>query len=109
MTDCVVEYIGEIENSYPYIITINGYIVPHITGAKLSGKRWSLKIKSHVIDTTEDEIQRWIPFLADAMAFCAGYTFGENSHPINIFSHRAYGITINEVKLATDEDNMSKV
>lgn len=101
-----VEYIGPIDNSYPYIITIDGVIVPHITGAKLSDGRWSLKIKSHAIDTNEEEIQKWIPFLSDAMAYCAGYTFGDNSHPINIFSRRAYGINVEEVMQSTnDEDN----
>lgn len=88
-----VKYIGELENSYPYIITVDDFIVPNIRGRKNSDNTWTLLFEptSHAIDTTENEIQRWVSLLAEAMAVSAGVTFGENSKPYNIYSRRAYG------------------
>lgn len=87
-----IEYIGPMENLYPYILTKDGYIVPYIKGRKNNDGTWTLLFEptSHSIDTNEDEIGKWVSFLSDAMAFCAGFTFGEDSHPINKFSGRAY-------------------
>lgn len=91
-----VKYIGELENSYPYIITVDDFIVPNIRGRKNNDGTWTLLFEptSHAIDTTEDEIQKWASLLAEAMAISAGVTFGENSKQYNIFSRRAYGVVL---------------
>lgn len=102
----IVKYLGEIENSYPYILTVDDYIVPNLLGRKNEDGTWTLLFEptSHAIDTTEEEIQRWVSLLAEAMAISAGVTFGENSKPYNIFSRRAYGIV-----LGSDENNIEVI
>ncbi len=91
-----VEYIVPTENSYPYILTKDGYIIPYIKGRKNNDGTWTLLFEptSHSIDTNEEEITKWISLVVDAMAFCAGFTFGEDSHRIDRFSGRAYGCTL---------------
>jgi hypothetical protein len=91
-----VKYIGELGNPYPYIITVDDYIVPFVRGRKNADGTWAIyyELTSHAVDTSESEIMRWVPLLAEVMANAAGVTFGENSKPYNFFSRRAYGVIL---------------
>lgn len=47
------------------------------------------------IDVKDEELRRWVPFLAQVMAKCAGYThFGEGSKLANPFGYRAARLSV---------------
>ena len=66
-------------------VEIDGYTVPHIEAHKFEGENEgliSLILDDRFgLDTTAEEIERWLPFLANAMAVAAGRTsHGEHSN-----------------------------
>src|SRR5690349_7700986 len=76
-------------------LTVLDYRVPYISAIPQSDGSWSLCLDERfVIDCSDDEMRKWIPFVADAMAVAAGYScHGENSGPINPFKNRLVGLT----------------
>ena len=70
-----------------YKITVHGYRVPHIMAHLKAGTegRWVLVLDERfMLEVEDDEVRRWMPFLANAMAVAAGYSaHGENSQPVN--------------------------
>lgn len=84
-------------------IVSHGYMVPYLeavkhTAAKDDGlidvvldDRYAITIEN------EDDLQMWIPFLANAMAVAAGFSsHGENSVPRNRFNTKCMVITNSE-------------
>lgn len=70
-------------------ITIDGYRVPYISARPLSDGRVDLCIDGRFMlpePISQDEFNRWLPILANAMAVAAGYScHGENCQPLNPF------------------------
>ena len=62
-------------------VEVDGYPVPYIEAGE-SGNAVSLILDSRFgIDTSQEELERWLPFLANAMAVAAGRTsHGANSN-----------------------------
>jgi hypothetical protein len=52
-------------------------------------------IHGHCVYASLDEIERWMPFVANAMAIASGFTcHGENSQPSNPFKTQLLEITV---------------
>lgn len=84
-------------------IVTDGYMLPYVTVVKhtkpesdglidlLLDDRFAITIHD------QEELQYWIPFLANAMAICAGFScHGENSKPLN--RHNRKCMRINSVE-----------
>ena len=73
-------------------ITIAGYMVPYITATPQEDGRIDLLLDHRFglhEPVSREEFNRWIGFLADAMAIAAGYScHGENCTPTNPHKHR---------------------
>lgn len=79
-------------------ISVDGYVVPYISCIKHSGKldgAVSLLADSRFgLDTTEDEVKRWMPFVAHAMAIAAGRScHGKGGQPLDPFGVQLIGIS----------------
>lgn len=94
MTD-QVEYVGEFQDRY-YKISVCGFLVPKLKARKSDSGEWSVTLDGRFsIDVKEDEMQRWVWILANAMAISAGYScFGENCVPLNIYKTRIVGLSL---------------
>jgi hypothetical protein len=93
-----IERIGPFSDFYQ--ITIDGYLVPYIELRKYpDGRGWDLTLNHcHGVDMTDEEVNKFIWWIANAMAVAAGYTsFGEHSKPANPFSTRCFGISIDTI------------
>lgn len=88
------EYHGPFQRIY-YKITIDGFKVPYITATKLQNGSWSLLLDERFeIEVSEAEIDRWMWWIANAMAISAGYSsFGENGIPYNNFKTKLVGLS----------------
>ncbi len=80
-----------------YKLSVNGYEVPHLTAIPQTGKNdgmISLCLDERfLIEASQDEVEKWMPFLANAMAVAAGYScHGENSCVPNPFKVKIMGI-----------------
>jgi hypothetical protein len=96
--DARVERVGPFNESY-YKITIGGYLVPYIKAYKNIDGSWTLLLDGRfAIDIqNEEEIQRWVWWVANAMAIASGYScFGANSAPIDLFNRQLIGLSQNE-------------
>ncbi len=74
----------------------NNYRVPHLRFFRQDEGHGTLVLDGRFgIDGTEEEIKRWVGFVADAMAVAAGYScFGEHSAKLNPFKPgKLVGIT----------------
>lgn len=75
-----------------YEFTVGGYLVPHITAELMADHeaRWVLALDRRFwLEVDDAEVQRWMPFLAHAMAIAAGYScHGEGCCPLNPFTVR---------------------
>lgn len=64
-------------------ITVDEYLVPNIQAHLLKGTEdeWSVILDQRFgITASGEEIKKWMPIVANAMAIAAGYScFGENS------------------------------
>jgi len=101
------EYHGPFVETF-YKLSVDGYLIPFIVGRKRGdGGEWSLTLDSRFgLDTNEEELARWLPFLSDAMAIAAGYScFGEHSRVMSRFNNRISGISMDEISSATDEEH----
>lgn len=80
-------------------LVVDGYQVPHIAARK-NGDGWTLVLDGrYAIDVTEDEVERWLWWVANAMAVAAGYTsFGEHSAPLNPFRRQLIGLSRGEIE-----------
>lgn len=83
-------------------VVINGHLVPHlsITTIQSSGPddgMFNLHLDNRwVLSCTQEELDKWADFIANAMAVAGGYTcFGEGSKPRNPFHHPCREIAIN--------------
>jgi hypothetical protein len=82
MSEYNVEFVGPFVEEWK--ITHDGYRVPYLSAIRHSGVNEgtvSLSLDERfLIDATDDEARKWIPFIANCMAVAAGYScFGENS------------------------------
>lgn len=71
-----------------YRLTVYGYKVPHMRAELLAGTEdhWNLVLDGRFMlpEVSGDEIRRWLPFLANAMAIAAGYSaHGEHARKSN--------------------------
>lgn len=83
----------------PFKVTSGGYLVPHLTAYRNDDGSITLTVGGDraAIETTEEDLEAWIPFIAAAMAWAAGYaSHGEYSGPDNPFAHRYIGIGMDE-------------
>lgn len=68
-------------------VIMGGHLVPYLNVIRPSeeGGDWHVVLDDRFgLDCTEEELARWIPFVANAMAVAAGRSsHGENSYPIN--------------------------
>src|SRR5580693_2397514 len=75
-----------------YFVTINGYRVPYVTIHPSEDARYSVTVDRRVglfSSVTAEELDNWLPVLADAMAVAAGYSsHGEHCNPLNPFTTR---------------------
>jgi hypothetical protein len=100
-----VEYTGPF--ALPeYRLTVGGYKVPYIMGKKNKDGTWFLSLDGRFgIDTTEEEISKWIWFVANAMAIAAGYScFGPNSIHRNIFRTEMIGLSADDFESIRGSD-----
>lgn len=81
-----------IEGPFPehYRAIVYGYEVPHIKIYKTAGGNVEIVLDNRLsIVVPEVTVDYWMPLVAHAMAFGAGYScFGENSIPRNDYKHR---------------------
>ncbi|RZO83015.1 MAG: hypothetical protein EVA65_15860 [Oceanococcus sp.] len=68
-------------NTYLHRLVIDGYEVPMIRLQPRDDGKWALSLDERFgIDATEEELDRWGWFVANAMAIAAGWScHGENS------------------------------
>lgn len=96
------DYVGPFSDTH-YCFTVDGYRVPYITGNVANGSEttWNILLDGRwMMEVNQDELQHWIPFLANAMAVSAGYCcFGKLASPRNIFQVRMVGIESAETEL----------
>jgi hypothetical protein len=90
-----VEYVGPFGGEH-YRFTVHGYQIPGLTGNIAAGEEtvWNLFLDGRFgIACAQEELFRWLPFLAHAMAIAGGYScFGEQSRPVNPYAVRMIGI-----------------
>jgi hypothetical protein len=76
--------------------SVGGFRVPYVQAALVEGeeKRWVLDLdRRFMLEVDDEEVQRWMPFLAHAMAIAAGYScHGEGCTLLNPFSVRVTGL-----------------
>jgi hypothetical protein len=95
----VTEYIGAFSGEY-YRITVEGYKVPHIIVRKLENDKWDLVLDERFsITASGEEIQRWMWWVANAMAIAGGFTsFGENSLPMHPYNCKMVSLSMDNLK-----------
>lgn len=69
---------------------VGGYRVPYVQANIQGETNWLLVLdRRFMLEASHEEVQRWMPFLAHAMAVAAGYScHGANCTPLNPFSVR---------------------
>ena len=78
-----------------YRLTVLDYRVPYLAANKREDGSWWLVLDERFgIECSDDDLRKWVPFLADAMAVAAGYScHGDHSGPTNPFKTRLLGVT----------------
>lgn len=78
----LVDELADLEGFAPFELVVSGSRVPYIEGRVFGDGKVTLMLDDRFgFDTDEEEVTRWAPFLADAMAVSAGRTsHGENSY-----------------------------
>ena len=78
------EIVGPFED---YRVVWNGYRVPHIQARPMKDGTYDVCVDNRFIihkSVTKDELDNWMPILANAMAVAAGWScHGENSQRVN--------------------------
>ena len=74
-----IEFIGPFEAES--VVSCHGYQVPNLTVIDQGGGTIRLRLdRRFEIEAPKEEVERWIWFIANAMAVSSGYScFGENS------------------------------
>lgn len=88
-----VEFIGPFHPSFR--VSVDGYRVPYVDVCPVDGSDslFNVCVGSHSVLAELGEIQRWMPFLANAMAWSAGYTsHGKHSQLRNDFNLQTLSI-----------------
>lgn len=87
--------IGPFSSGERYALVVGGYVVPNLYATKQQDGRYLLHLERDggaffgTESVSEEEIGRWLPLLANAMATSAGYScHGENSQPRNPYRCR---------------------
>lgn len=99
------EYVGPFSEEY-YVLTFGGYKIPYIKATRDKNNIWALHLDNNTVlpEITEEELNKWIGFLVEAMAMSAGLTcFGENSKPLNIFKQRMISLSESDIKDIEEE------
>lgn len=95
-----IEYIGPIGGNY-YLLTIDGYQVPHIKATKNPNGTWYLHLDGSAClpEITDDEIDKFLWFFVEAMAVSAGYTcFGKGAKEVNKFKVRMIPLSAPDIE-----------
>lgn len=81
-------------------ITVRDYRVPHLAAYSMHDGTWALTIDDRMsIECSDEELRRWVPFIADAMAVAAGYScHGEQCQPMNRHKIKLTGISAGDVE-----------
>jgi hypothetical protein len=97
----MVEFVGPFsDNTYRALVA--GYEVPYLRLWLQKGTedQWTLQLSgpgtaTYLKDAPDQEVRRWVSYLATAMAIAAGFTsFGGASRTIHPFSVKAYTIEL---------------
>lgn len=86
-------------------VTVDGYILPHITVSTVKGGGPEDGMLNVMLDErfcvccSEEEFERWAWFIGNAMAHAAGYSsLGKNSNPVNPFKRKCTEIAREELE-----------
>lgn len=98
-TNTALECIGPFDR---YRLTVDGYEVPFLSGFKKDGMLHLRLDNSWALDVPEFYALPVVNFIANAMAYAAGYTcFGEGSKPLNQYQRRLSQIDLSKVENGT--------
>ena len=97
MSDKVVGRIGPQPPIEYYRFTVDGCVIPNLTGKIMERSDWEDQITWELvfdgrfsITATGAELNYWLWFLANACAVSAGFTYhGPESRPLNPYSRKA--------------------
>lgn len=83
-----------------YRLTVRDFRVPYMSAFPMQDGSWNLVCDERfMIECTDDELRKWLPYLADAMAVAAGFSsFGENARPVNPFAVRMSALGPDDLK-----------
>jgi len=97
-----IENIGPFQEYYK--ISIDGYVVPKIKAYKSDDGKWSIVLDGRFgISASEEDVDRWMHIVANAMAIGAGYSsFGESSQKMNPYSVKIVGLYNDELDILND-------
>ena len=88
-----------------YRVTLSGYHVPYITVQPVEGDKFFVTVDGRMgihMPVTKDELDNWMPILANAMAVAAGYPcHGRDLPKMNPFNLRmsSLGVVTEKPKL----------
>ena len=106
MSDNQLTRIANLNNGY-FVLAIDGYMIPFIKARQNEDKSWTLLLDDRfAVDITdENELNKWIWWIADAMAISAGWTaFGKDGKRSNPFQTRIFGLSEINGELFSDPD-----
>lgn len=87
-------------------VDVNGYVVPHVRLTPITDTHYNVHIGGHSIYASYKEIQHWMPFIAHAMAWAAGYSsHGANSRLRNDYNVQSMEIGDAYSDAAADTDS----
>jgi hypothetical protein len=92
------EYIGPFSDNFR--ILVDGYSVPYVEAYQKEADTWTLVLDHRFsVDATGEEVQKWLWWIANAMAIAAGYScHGENSEPLNRYKCKVMGLSQDELR-----------
>ena len=84
------DMVGPFDDSFNYRVKVDGCEVPYIRASMMKGTedRWVLCLDNRfMLEVPHDEVQRWMWFVADAMAVAAGWScHGKQGRRMNPFA-----------------------
>jgi hypothetical protein len=102
-----IEFIGPFEE---WRVTNGGYRVPFLSAIPQTGPKDGMILLSldrrYLIEGTADEVRKWIPFICNAMAIAAGFSyFGPDAKPYTPFGKlsKMMGITSVETEQGPED------
>lgn len=85
-------------------VLVDGKRVPYLTLHQEADVWWLTLDNRLAISGSDEEVRKWVRFLADAMAVSAGYSsFGTNQRRLNQFNRRVTTLSAEEMQQITDE------